>query len=499
VVALKMVQDTSRSGGECRQRLSREARAAAALDHPNLVPVYEEGQHAGYHYYTMAFVDGETLADKVPEKGLPVSKAVALVRTVAEAVEHVHRHGYIHRDLKPSNILIDRAGRPRVLDFGLAKQYGGGDTHLTLSGQVLGTPSFMAPEQADGGGKEGEEIGPLADVYALGGLLYFTLTGKPPFDGASVSEILIKLVLEAPEPPRSLQPAIPEGLEAICLKCLSKDPCKRYPSAAALAEALLPWAPASHPHGLAETLTPGSAPVQLPRRRRRFPIGWVAAGGVVGLAVAFVCLLLTGVIQLPKIIDPRPDPPSTKTEDGGPPPGDPDDFPEWIRKGLEGSRRTDCTVKVDLVGSVQGDDGERRFEEGQIYSIRIEVAKDAYIGIWSLEREGAVQLFPNAAETDNKVSAGKLRIIPNNEYLPANVQYDIYAEKTDGKEYLRVVAMTRKWALVEGKKEQIFDAFRAPADRDRLLNLFRSSRLRPRNEAAVSELNIPYRVIRRGK
>jgi hypothetical protein len=242
---------------------------------------------------------------------------------------------------------------------------------------------------------------------------------------------------------------------------------------------------------LVETLTPGSAPVRLPRKRRRFPIGWVAAGGVVVLAVAFGCLLLTGVLQLPSIV-PYPGP------NGGPPPGDPDDFPEWIRKGLEGSRRTDFTVKVDLVGSAQGDDGERWFEEGQNYSIRIEVAKDAYIGIWSLEREGAVQLFPNATETDNKVSAGKPRIIPNNEYLPANVQYDIYAEKTNGKEYLRVVAMTRKWALVEGKKEQIFDAFRAPADRDRLLNLFRTSRLRPRSEAAVSELNIPYRVIRRG-
>ena len=180
LVALKMVREESRSSDTSQQRLGREARAAAALDHPNIVSIYEVGQHAGYQYFTMAYVEGETLAHAARGRGLPLPQAVRLVEVVAEAIDHAHQMGVIHRDLKPSNVLIDRNGRPRVTDFGLAKQTGV-DGSLTGSGQVVGTPSYMAPEQAIGTARG--TVGPLADVYALGGLLYFALTGRRPSPG----------------------------------------------------------------------------------------------------------------------------------------------------------------------------------------------------------------------------------------------------------------------------------------------------------------------------
>ena len=149
---------------------------------------------------------------------------------IAQAVHHAHRRGLIHRDLKPSNILIDPAGQPHITDFGLVKRADDGASSLTASGAVLGTPSYMAPEQAVGG-----RIGPAADVYSLGAILYQLLTGRPPFRAATVAETLAQLIEQEPIPPRQLRPAIPADLERICLKCLEKRPEHRYPSAAALA------------------------------------------------------------------------------------------------------------------------------------------------------------------------------------------------------------------------------------------------------------------------
>ena len=182
----------------------------------------------------MGFVEGQSLSQRLADGPLPAREAAELIRRVSEAIEYAHQHGVIHRDLKPANILLDRNGNPRVTDFGLAKKVQG-DSGLTGSGQIMGTPSYMPPEQA--GGKRGE-VGPAADVYALGATLYALVTGRPPFQAATAMDTVIQVISDEPVPPRRLNASIPRDLETICLKCLEKEPGKRYASAAALAEDL---------------------------------------------------------------------------------------------------------------------------------------------------------------------------------------------------------------------------------------------------------------------
>ena len=172
------------------KRFYTEAEAAANLDHPGIVPIYEVGQHEGQHYFSMGFVEGQSLCPRLADGPLPPREAAELMVQVAEAIEYAHQQGVIHRDLKPANILLDAKGNPRVTDFGLAKKLQA-DSGLTGSGQIMGTPSYMPPEQA--GGKRGE-VGPAADVYALGATLYCLLTGRPPFQAATPMDTLIQVV-----------------------------------------------------------------------------------------------------------------------------------------------------------------------------------------------------------------------------------------------------------------------------------------------------------------
>jgi tetratricopeptide (TPR) repeat protein/tRNA A-37 threonylcarbamoyl transferase component Bud32 len=232
VVALKMVLSGRLNDDEVR-RLRAEGEAAARLDHPGIVPVFEVGQHEGHPFFSMAYIDGKSLAYRLQKGPLPAREAAELVRAVAEAVAHAHSRGVIHRDLKPGNILIGADGRPRVSDFGLAKRVEG-DSSLTTTGQILGTPSYMPPEQAQGQ----KEIGPVADVYALGAVLYALLVGRPPFQGATALETVRQVLEQEPVAPRRLNAAVPRDLETICLKSLRKEPGKRYESASALAEDL---------------------------------------------------------------------------------------------------------------------------------------------------------------------------------------------------------------------------------------------------------------------
>jgi serine/threonine protein kinase len=234
LVAVKMILAGQLAGEADVHRFHSEAEAAANLKHPHIVAIHEVGEHEGQHYFSMDYIDGSSLADLVRENPLPARRAARYVAQVAEAIHYAHEKGTVHRDLKPSNVLIDANDEPHVTDFGLAKRLTGG-SDLTGTGQVLGTPSYMPPEQA--AGKRGE-VGPLSDVYSLGAILYELLAARPPFRAETPLDTVLQVLGSEPASPRLLNVNVPKDLETICLKCLHKEPRRRYASAAELAEDL---------------------------------------------------------------------------------------------------------------------------------------------------------------------------------------------------------------------------------------------------------------------
>ncbi len=233
IVALKLLSGENVSADEL-ERFRREARAAARLHHPGIIEVFDVGEIDGRPYLAMAHVDGLPLDRHLAEHPeLDLRTRVDLIRRVAEAVEHAHANGIVHRDLKPANILIDAGGAPRVADFGLAKEVttGPGAASITHSGMLLGTPQFMSPEQADG---DARHIDSRSDIYSLGAVLYVALTGRPPFLGDTVLQVVFQILNEWPEPPSRHRRDLPEDLDAICLRALEKDRARRYATAAAL-------------------------------------------------------------------------------------------------------------------------------------------------------------------------------------------------------------------------------------------------------------------------
>ncbi len=233
-VAIKMILPGGGSRAQEVARLLREARAAAKLRHPAIVPVHEIDEHDGRPYLVMDFVDGVTLDQAVEQVPPSPRRLAAVVRGVAQALHHAHEAGIIHRDVKPQNVIIDRDGRPHLTDFGLARDFGQ-DRALTVTGQLLGTPGYVAPEQARG---DREGTGPLADVYGLGGILYHVLLGRPPFTGATIIEVVTKVFRSDPDLPRRIDPKIHVDLETIAMRCLEKEPARRYRSAREVAEEL---------------------------------------------------------------------------------------------------------------------------------------------------------------------------------------------------------------------------------------------------------------------
>jgi WD40 repeat protein len=300
VVALKMILVGAHAGEDDLARFKTEAEAIARLQHPHIIQIHEIGDHDGLPYFSLEFCGGGSLAQKLAGTPLPPKEAAALVETLARAMQAAHDKGVVHRDLKPTNVLLAEDGTPKVSDFGLARKLD--EAGQTATGAVLGTPSYMAPEQASGKSKE---LGPACDVYALGALLYECLTGRPPFKAATALDTLMQVVSEDPVPPRQLQPKVPRDLETVCLTCLHKEAGKRYATAEALAEDLRRWQ-----GGEPITARPVGRLERLAKWARRRPaaaaliaVSAVALAAALGGGAAFTLRLQDQVAQTEKARD----------------------------------------------------------------------------------------------------------------------------------------------------------------------------------------------------
>jgi serine/threonine protein kinase len=233
-VALKMLLAEHFLNPVSLTRFLAEARASASLAHPNIVSIYQVGESAAGPYFVMEYIDGQSLETIIKDRAVPMTWAVSLLIPVTEAVHYAHTKGIVHRDLKPANLMIDQFRRPVVMDFGIAKFVG--KPSLTQYGAVLGTPGYMPPEQA---GEDISQVGPHSDVYSLGAILYHLLTGQPPYDDGTPLRTILKVISpDMPPPVRERRPEVPAKLEALCMKCLAKEPAGRYASARELAEEL---------------------------------------------------------------------------------------------------------------------------------------------------------------------------------------------------------------------------------------------------------------------
>ncbi len=328
-VALKTI--TTAALGRLDDRLRREAQAIARLRHQNIVGLIAVDEDDGRPFVVMDLVRGESLDRTLLRNGpLPPARAAAIVRDIARALEHAHAEGVTHRDIKPANILIDEHGDPRLTDFGLAAD-ASATTQLTATGQIVGTLQYMAPEQADG---DRSAHGPHTDIWAAGAVLYACLTGKPPFDGDDVMQVVKKVLLDAPTPPRRLQPWVPEGLERVVLRCLAKEREQRWASAEELAEALEPFA-----HG--EDVLSESIRV----RRSSTAVAVASVGFGLGLAVLVMALAWRSAGE-----DPAP-PADVTTSDA---PAPPERAPPTAPRPTDSERR-DALVEDGEAAIASGD------------------------------------------------------------------------------------------------------------------------------------------------
>lgn len=278
-IALKLIRTGELADEKDVERFKVEAQSAAILHHPSIVSIFETGEVKNRHYISMAYIEGQSLSDRIKESPLEAKEAASLAMSITEAIQYAHQCGVIHRDLKPANVLLDLAQKPHLTDFGLAKKIGS-DSSLTASGAILGTPSYMPPEQAKG---SMDEVNESADIYSLGAIIYAMLCGRPPFQAENSFITLSQVITQEPVAPHQLNSSIPVDLETICLKCLEKDPARRYLSAGELAADLKRFLA-----GELILARPISRPARLWRWCKRKPL-------IASLSTAFILSLILGL------------------------------------------------------------------------------------------------------------------------------------------------------------------------------------------------------------
>ena len=385
VVALKLIQPGWLVGmpaeriDEAIALFLGEARMAARLEHANIVTIYDVGRVDGRPYYSMKCVVGSSLAEILRDGPLPDARAAALLEPVARAVEHANERNILHRDLKPANILVDKEGRPFVADFGLAKLLEAPQaTSRSLGG--AGTPPYMSPEQA----RNSPEVGPASDVYSLGATLYEMLTGRPPFRAAGHRETLQQVLRAEPVPPRRLNPEIGRDLEAICLKCLEKDPRSRYPGAGALADDLQRWK-----SGLTPAASPCGPASRFARWARRRPAGIATAAVVVAVVLGLGWEVRRLTIDLSLVAALNEHPPHARDE---------------AARDRHASRRSEAAVELarrgrgDLIPPIFSRHGERRLRRAILARIARmpEGSREALLRAFRLEGTNLVDIIPHA-------------------------------------------------------------------------------------------------------
>jgi WD40 repeat protein len=350
LVALKMILAGAHAGPADLARFRAEAEAIARLQHPNIVQVFEVGRHGGLPFFSLEFCGGGSLRRRLDQTVLPPREAAALVEQLARAMHAAHQKGVVHRDLKPANILLASGGgeppdarsgglrpplaglTPKISDFGVAKRLG--DAGLTLTGAVVGTPSYMAPEQARG---RGEEVGPAADVWALGAILYECLAGRAPFRAATALETLEQVCTQEPVPPRSLNPPVPRDLDTVCLKCLRKEPGRRYGSALELAEDLRRWLGGEPVR---------ARPVGGPERAVKWALRRPASAALMAVSALAAAALLTGAA--------------------------------WFTEELQGERDAAESARGEAARKADEAEAGRRLLRRHLYAAQVRLASDAW-------------------------------------------------------------------------------------------------------------------------